>query len=284
MRAPYLGLFIGVVGACSGDPFAAVVAPNQQPASSDAGGGAAAGNTAGPQSPAGGTGGTGGTASSGTHAGGETRGGASTEPSEPGATSGHAGATDDEPGGEGGAAPVACPSRTDGDWELGYFPELRETTSQESHPFFRLTNRGPDVTLDRIVIRYYFTNESRATETATCYWVSGDRCALASMRFGDVLSPTKDASRYLEVSFPEASSVPVPPGDFEVRVGFKTAATDMIQTNDYSFDPSAEAPSAAVPFPYKRWLRATAYVDDELVWGNEPCATAVVTLFEKNEQ
>jgi hypothetical protein len=169
-------------------------------------------------------------------------------------------------------AGLDCPSRSGGDWELALFPELRDATTQESHPFFRLTNfSGTTMALDRLAIRYYFTPETDVAETAVCYWVTGDRCSLAKMQFKDLRTPTTEASRYLEVTFPNASAVLVFPGDFEVRVGFKIGSALMVQSNDYSFDPEADAPSTVAPFPYKRWLRTTLYVDGALVWGTEPC-------------
>jgi hypothetical protein len=146
-------------------------------------------------------------------------------------------------------------------------------TTHESHPFFEVTNRGQPVTLDRLQVRYYFTKESDMAETAVCFWITGDRCALAKMEFRDVPAPTANASRYLQVSFPSASNVTVATESLEVRVGFKTGSALLTQTNDYSFDASAAAPSSSAPFPYRPWPRATLYLDGELVRGTEPCAS-----------
>jgi len=187
-------------------------------------------------------------------------------------TAGASGQTAGGAGGSGGSSARSCPSATASSFELGYFPELRDASSQESHPFFQLTNHGATVALNRITLRYYFTNDSGEPETAVCYWVTGDHCSLANMKFADVAEPTADAARYLEVSFPMGASVKVVPGVFEVRVGFKAGSSPLVQSNDYSFDSDASAPTSAVPFPYKRWLRATMYFDQKLVWGTEPCS------------
>jgi hypothetical protein len=177
-------------------------------------------------------------------------------------------------GDAGAPAGPECPVRVGGDWALGFFPELREATTQESHPFFRIDNLGRSATtLDRVSIRYYFTRELDAAETAVCFWVTGDACSLAEMRFHDLPRPAPDASRYLEVAFPAASNVMIFPGTFEVRVGFKTGGAPMLQMNDYSFDPNANSPTATAPFPYKRWAQTTLYIDGELAWGKEPCST-----------
>jgi hypothetical protein len=143
--------------------------------------------------------------------------------------------------------------------------------TQESHPFFQVTNRGQATTLDRLAIRYYFTRESGVAETALCYWVTGDRCSLAKMEFHDLPMPMANASRYLEVTFPNASNVTVAAGTLEVRVGFRTGSDALLQSNDYSFDANATASSSTMPFPYKRWPQATLYLNGALVWGNEPC-------------
>jgi hypothetical protein len=268
MRASWLLFVPGIALACSGEPFTG--APNRE-RDRAAGNGGSAGSEAG-RSPMviAGTGASDGAARGGSNS--------TSDPPKPeggvaGSTPGGAPAGD--AGGEGGAStPPECPSRATDAWELGYFPELRDATTVESHPFFQVTNRGEATTLDRIVIRYYFTKEWTAVETAACYWVTGDRCSLAKLEFGDMLTPTPTASRYLQVSFPRASNVTVASGSLEVRVGFKTGPAPEIQTNDYSFDPDAVAPSSVAPFPYKPWLKTTLYLDGKLVWGTEPCVSS----------
>ena len=260
MRPSCLPLVLGVALACSGEPFTASPAPER---SAGAGGQAGHSTTV--------TAGSGGRDA-------ESHGGVNATAGQPEPPRGQAGAPSGAPagggGGEGGAGESTtpeCTSASTSDWELGYFPELRDATTVESHPFFQVTNRGAPTTLDRIVIRYYFTKESPEAETAACYWVTGDRCSLAKLEFDDMLQPIASASRYLQISFPRASNVTVA-GNFEVRVGFKTGSAPEVQTNDYSFDPDAAAHNGATPFPYKRWLKTTLYLDGKLVWGTEPCA------------
>jgi hypothetical protein len=260
--------FLGIAVACAGDPFVSSAEPEPQGAVAGSGGGATGGVAPMPDATSAGVSGK-------ESSSGRTAGGASPSSDAPATTGGEepaaaGGATGE---GDGGAATApTCPSRTAGDWALGFFPELSAATTQESHPFFQISNVGAGVTtLNRVKIRYYFSKESDGRESAVCYWVTGDRCPLARMFFGDVPTPTATSSRYLEVTFPGASNVMLFPGTFEVRVGFKTGTVPMLQSNDYSFDPNANPPSTATPFPYKRWLRTTLYVDGELVWGNEPC-------------
>lgn len=267
MRAAFVPLLLGIAVACSGKPFTASANSEPDGPSRNAENG---GNQPGPST----------TTPEGNVTDTESRGGANATSGQQTSPDGMGGAFGGAPeegeggeGGEGGApATPQCPSAAANDWELGYFPELRDATTIESHPFFQVTNRGKATSLDRIVIRYYFTKESTAAETAACYWVTGDRCSLAKLEFGDMLVPTSNASRYLQVSFPSASKVMVAAGSLEVRVGFKTGSAPELQTNDYSFDSNALPASSATPFPYKRWLKATLYLDGQLVWGTEPCA------------
>lgn len=175
--------------------------------------------------------------------------------------------------GEGGAAGAAaeCPSATAAGYQVGFFPELRSASSQEIHPFFELSTTRAPVPLERLSLRYYFSKETDAVETGSCYWVTGDRCASVQLSWHDLQVPTPSADRYLELRFAgeEAKLSSVQP--FEVRVGFFAAQKLMLQSNDYSFDAAALAPTAATEFPYKPWSRVTLYLDDTLVWGVEPC-------------
>jgi len=284
MRPAYPILFVGVCFACGGEPFVGVSGR----VSGNAGSGGASsvpghGDTQAPFSPGGGAehpgiiDSGGGSAGAKTTSGVAPAGGSSTKetPRSGGGTApvSAGSAPRGDTGAAGHASDPECPARSGGDWALGFFPELRDAVTQETHPFFQIENLGAAATLNRIKLRYYFSKEVDAPETAACYWVTGDRCALAQMHFADAPGTTLAASRYLEVEFPSASDVVVMPGAFEVRVGFKTGSEPMIQTNDYSFDPSASPPTATNPFPYKRWLQTTLYVDGELVWGNEPCSS-----------
>jgi hypothetical protein len=265
MRALHVTFLLGIAAACSGEPFTASTNSESAPPATNAGSGGS--QPAPEEKPVTTTGGT---------SRGEPRAGASATAGEPEPQTGGVGGTPGGgEGGEGGADAAApeCPSKATGGWELGYFPELRGATTHESHPFFQVTNRGAATTLNRIVIRYYFTKDSDMPETAACYWVTGDRCSLARLAFHDVPVPMANASRFLEVSFPGASGVTLATESLEVRVGFKTGSALLVQTNDYSFDANAAAPSTTAPFPYKRWLQSTLYVDGELVWGTEPCAS-----------
>lgn len=251
---------MGLLASCGGSPFTA--------SSSSNGGGA---GTSGAPSPDGGKGGrasasdpaVGGDATTDLPAAGSAVGGASQTP-DPG--DGEAGAA-----GAGGGADAACPSAVDSGYQVGFFPELRTASSQEIHPFFELHTTTAPVALERLSLRYYFSKEVEAVETGSCFWVTGDRCTNVRLSWHDVVPPTPSANRYLELRFDGAQSKLTSLEPVEVRVGFFAAQKLMLQSNDYSFDPSALAPTTTEKFPYKPWPRVTLYLDDVLVWGSEPC-------------
>jgi hypothetical protein len=255
---------VGLLASCGGSPFTA--------SSSSNGGGA---GTSGASSPEGGKGGrasapdpaAGGDATTDLPAAGSAVGGASQTPDPGDGEMGGAGGA----AGAGGRADAACPSAVDSGYQVGFFPELRTASSQEIHPFFELQTTTAPVALERLSLRYYFSKEVEAVETGSCFWVTGDRCANVRLSWHDVVPPTPSANRYLELRFDGAQSNLTSLEPVEVRVGFFAAQKLMLQSNDYSFDERALAPTTTEKFPYKPWPRVTLYLDDVLVWGSEPC-------------
>src|SRR4051812_3804265 len=136
MRAAFLPLVLGVAVACSGKPFTA--SANSEP--DRPAGNAESGGSPPTLSPA--------TAAGNGSTDTESRGGANATPGEetpPDAVGGAlggapAGGESGESGAGGASATPECPSKITNDWELGYFPELRDATTIESHPFFQVTN------------------------------------------------------------------------------------------------------------------------------------------------
>ena len=171
-----------------------------------------------------------------------------------------------------GGAGNACHSARSAGYRVGFYPENKNVTEQELHPFFQLTNtNGKPLSLTRIKLRYYFTKEPSGAETWQCYWVTGDLCSSVALNF-QVLDPAfPTANRFMELTF-RATSADLDGSPLEARVGFSVARSNFTQSNDYSFDPGSGMPLAPGVFPYGDWDRVTLYVDDVLVWGIEPCA------------
>ena len=254
---------VGLFAACGGSPFSA--GSGSSGGSSGSGGrdavsGTSAGNVGEDHSPT--------EALGGKSAKGGNGGAAGTSSAPAGGDDAGSGAA-----GEGGAAGLQteCPSAVASGYQVGFFPELRSASSQEIHPFFELSTTSAPVALERLSLRYYFSKETDSVETGSCYWVTGDRCASVQLSWHDLEVPTPSADRYLEVGFAGEQAKLSSLQPFEVRVGFFAAQKLMLQSNDYSFDADALAPTAEETFPYKPWSRVTLYLDDELVWGVEPC-------------
>jgi hypothetical protein len=158
-----------------------------------------------------------------------------------------------------------------------------EHASNEPHPFLLLTNDGPNIQLSRIKVRYFFSAEISGTWQAGYFWATklngapfdsakgfapGPRLAIQSW------SPAQpDADHSLELSFDPASTVVLPSGtSLEVRAWFRTSTEgELIQRDDWSFVPSSPEVQTIEGFDYRENAHAALYVDDQLVWGTEPC-------------
>lgn len=171
-----------------------------------------------------------------------------------------------------GAAGTAavCPSVSDRGYEGRLYLENQGEIVQALHPFFQLVRLdSSSVALNRVKLRYYFTGEGSGPATTECFWVTGDACSVALLRIAELTPSTANATHFIELSFPDAETS-FGLEHLEVRVGLHYGNQNLRQTNDYSFDAT---PNVAPPdeLPYRKWSRVTAYVDDELVWGREPC-------------
>jgi hypothetical protein len=184
---------------------------------------------------------------------------------------GGGGAGAEPSGAAGGDAAGACPSVSDQGYEGRLYLENQDDVVQALHPFFQLVRLSSSrVELSRVKLRYYFTSEGSGPAATECFWVTGDACSYTQFRIAESTPSTATATHFVELSFPNATTS-FGLEDLEVRVGLHYGNQNLRQTNDYSFDatPNVAAPSTV---PYRTWSRVTAYIDDELVWGREPCA------------
>lgn len=184
------------------------------------------------------------------------------------------GAAESAAGGAAGSAPepaLPCHQGTSRDYQLKFYSENQGDIEQELHPFFELLSaNGKSLPLNRVKLRYYYTKEADGSELGSCFWVTGDRCSLVKFEFSDLVPATSNANRVMEVSFSD-STVAVGLTPLEVRTGLTVNHANLEQRNDYSFLPSASALVKGGPATYSVWDHVTLYVDDELVWGAEPC-------------
>jgi hypothetical protein len=155
--------------------------------------------------------------------------------------------------------------------------------STEPHPFLLLTNDGPNISLSRIKVRYFFSAELAGSWQADYFWATKLNGAPADSVKGFAPGPLLDvgpwspalpgADHLMELSFDRAPAVVLSSGQsLEVRAWFRTNADgQLIQADDWSFVPSSRAATSVEGFDYRENTRITVYVDDHLVWGAEPC-------------
>ena len=165
----------------------------------------------------------------------------------------------------------ACHHGSGTEYLLKFRAENQGGIEQELHPFFEVQGvNGKSVALSRVKIRYYYTKEVDGSERGSCFWVTGNLCSLVNFEFSDLVPPTSTANRVMEVSF-AASNALVGLTPLEVRTGLTVNHGNLEQNNDYSFLSDAGKPPGPETISYRAWDRVTLYVDDELVWGSEPC-------------
>lgn len=137
-----------------------------------------------------------------------------------------------------------------------------ETTSPMIGPDFTISNNGNKaVKLSDLKIRYYFTADYEDKPLTVDFWSTVPK-ENALPRLVVMNIPGEQADTFLEFGFkPEAGSLN-PGSSVLIGTWINNSGWDAFdQTNDYSFNRSEEmAPSTKV----------TAFLNGELVWGEEP--------------
>lgn len=190
----------------------------------------------------------------------------------------------------GGTASVtACPAPLVGALRVAVCQERDDPfapgdhASAEPHPFLLLTNGGANISLSRVKVRYFFSAELAGSWQADYFWATKLNGAPADPAKGFAPGPRLDirawsptlpgADHRLELSFDRASTVVLSSGQsLEVRAWFRTSADGkLVQADDWSFAPSSKKITSVEGCDYRENARITLYVDDQLVWGAEPC-------------
>jgi hypothetical protein len=185
---------------------------------------------------------------------------------------------------------AACPAPAVGALRVAVCQENEDPfapgdhASREPHPFLLLTNDGPNIQLSRIKVRYFFSAEVSGTWQAGYFWATNLNGAPFDPKRGfapgpllnvEPWSPAQpDADHRLELSFDSASPVVLSPGkSLEVRVWFRTDADgQLLQGDDWSYVPLSTPPQVVQRLVYRESAHIALYVDDQLVWGAEPCS------------
>jgi hypothetical protein len=252
----WLAVALGFVAACSELPL-------KQKASTAAGG--TGGDVGGAPVLAGAVNQVGGSLAAGTSSGGAGQGGAV-------GSSGIGQAGAPEQAGAAGSAADACPHGAGDGFQVGLHREVVQDPTTEIHPFLRLSHTGPYVVLNRLKLRYYLSAEAPLQPSYTCFYVTGVPCMQLRETLKPVAEALPEASDYIEFSFTSDDTVVLAQDPLEIRTSFTSAGQKLTQANDYSFAPASGTILSTPDFDYEETERVTLYLDDELVWGTEPCA------------
>ena len=142
---------------------------------------------------------------------------------------------------------------------LSYRTANPSAQTQDAKPEFILTDTGDSmVPLDRIELRYWFTDVSGQSFNFHCDW--------ARLGCGAILSEfktTANGEQYLSLHFsPQAGELQPGEDTGEIKIRFnRNDWSPFDQTSHYSFAPQTE---------YAGWQNVTVYFDDQLVWGTDP--------------
>jgi hypothetical protein len=152
---------------------------------------------------------------------------------------------------------------------LQMYNSKRQDTSNSVSPFFKLTNTGTvPIKLSEAKIRYYYKLEGIESQKFWCDWssIGANNVTGSFMRLPD---PKEGADYCLEIGFSENAGSLQPGQSAEIQARFSnTDWSDYTQTNDYSYNSSANQ--------YTDWKKATVYIKESIVWGEEPSVEAPV--------
>ena len=127
----------------------------------------------------------------------------------------------------------------------------------------RVYNTGDEeIDLSDIKIRYYYTRDGSAQQKFICDW-STVGTSNVKAKFIEMSSSVDNADTILEMSFSDGAGVLKPKSFVRLKIRvFKEDWSHYVQSNDYSFNPSANN--------FVDWKKVTGYISGSLKWGEEP--------------
>lgn len=139
--------------------------------------------------------------------------------------------------------------------------------TNEIRRVLKVTNTGNTViSLSDVKLRYYYSIDGEKPQSFNCCNASIDS-SLVNGTFVKMDNTSSNSDYYLEVGFNSHAGRFLPDKSVEVCIGLsKSDGSYYTQTNDYSFSTSPTSSS------YIEWDKVTAYLNNELIWGNPPVA------------
>ncbi len=190
---------------------------------------------------------------------------------KPSATPGKGGAkiTTPKPSGTGAASKSPSPSvvsssaKKPGTVEVQYANSNTDKITNTVSFRIKLTNTGTtSVKLSDVKLRYYYSVDGEKKQNFWCDWSSAGSDNVNG-KFVRMSSPVNKADYYLEIGFTDRAKSLEPGGTAEIQARFaKDDWADYDQSNDYSFNPSANG--------YTNWNKVTMYISGKLKYGAEP--------------
>jgi hypothetical protein len=161
------------------------------------------------------------------------------------------------------APPSPTPSATPS-FKIMYRANNANPSTTTVEPYLMIVNNsGATVPLYQLRIRYWLTRDSDRTLVFNCVWAQIG-CANLWGSPTYLTAPRNNANTYMEIGFGGNAGNLAPFGTSgEIQAFYRMGDWgNMIQTNDYSFDPGMTA--------YGDAPRITLYFNGALVWGVEP--------------
>ena len=152
---------------------------------------------------------------------------------------------------------------TNGDLVIQSFNGNISTSTNGLSPKFKLINNGEsDINLSEVTLRYYYTIDGDISQSLWCDWASIGSTNV-KYQFVKLDNPVTGADYYLELSFSTAAGTLKPGQSAEIQTRIsKSNWSNYTQTNDYSFNATSNQ--------YVNTDKVTGYMNNTLVWGNEP--------------
>jgi hypothetical protein len=128
---------------------------------------------------------------------------------------------------------------------------------------YKIINPGKTaLSLSDVKVRYWYTSDGEMTQQLFIYYSSIGTANITGF-IAKMTKPKVGADHYAEISFATAAGSLAPGGSIEIMACIAKADwTNFIQTNDYSFNPTATT--------YVDWTKVTGYISGVLQWGMEP--------------